>query len=128
MPVAQLAHGFQIEAEAITELHRAQRYHARPRVDQLAYIGHADASGVRLNPAQLDPLFGQAHPAIDVRRILDIRDDDVVSGPPVEPIRNGNQAFGRVLYEGNLIVAGTDQRSDPALDFRVGLAAPIGII
>src|SRR5262249_51500819 len=58
----------------------------------------------------------------------DVGDNHVVARAPIEPVGHGNQTFGRVLHEGDLVGASPDQRAETRLDAFVGVPAPVRIV
>ena len=126
--LAELGGPHQVLAEAIGELHRAQRDQARPLINERRNVLHEDPAVAALDPLDLDPLPAEIHPAVDVRWVLDVGDNDVVAGHPVQTVGDEEHTLGRVLDERDLRAVGPDESSDLPLDDVVGVPTPVEIM
>ena len=51
------------------------------------------------NLAQFHAAFCELHPAVDIGRILNVWNDDIVSLSPVQAIGDGDESLGGILDE-----------------------------
>src|SRR5262249_12394663 len=77
-----------VVAKPVRELHSAQRDETCPRVNRFRDGSDRNTPVLRLNPANRYTKLCQPHPAIDVGRVLEPRQHDVISFAPIEPVRN----------------------------------------
>ncbi len=124
---AELSDAVEVVAEPGIGFDRGDRQHPRPAVHLRGDLFERDASAHRFDPAHFDAEAFQVHPRIHVGGELDVGDDHVVAGFPVDSVGDDGDAFRRVFDEGDFFRFGIDEPGEPGTH-HIRLLHPVQVI
>ena len=107
--LAERADAVEIRAEPAVAFHRTDRNESRPRIHLFNQIVKQHPPFDSMHHAGFDSQAFQVPPGINICWKLDVGDDHIVAGLPIQSVSNNGKTFGSVFDESHLIRSGVDE-------------------